>query len=723
MRGKKVDLYEAAVLSMARLAQHLAGLRSSTRLQEEVIKLAKERNINLDYDAPDLLLASANLEGVESATSTDELVESVRLLRSFRVLAGGSMDTLVDVCEDAFEALQAISGNSAATVEAFEKIRSDLAAKLKLFSRSSGRAIKRLYAGPKRAKEVLEDGIDNSDDEDSQPENTPSPSEGPNETVFLIYFFLFTLEEFARELLFLLDTITEILSAESAPLYTTLRNIWSSKRGRKELRKEYLYKQFLNVLPIDPSKTQPPLFPRNAPDERKPAVLPARHLLSYLDRIRQTVWNIGAFLKQPDMRYAIKTGLGGAILAAPAFTEIGRPIFLEYRGEWALIAYMTALSQTVGQTNFLSVLRIAGTAVGGLVAIAIYRLSGENPVLLAIFGFFFSMPCFYIITQYPEYSAAGRFILLTYNLSALYAYNSRERDISVEWIALHRSLSVVIGVLWAAFVSRYWWPFTARRELRMSISDFCLDLSYLYSKLVTTYSRGVDPQEPVPVTNGDENEPLLPVGQPRYPHLNPGVRQFMAMELHLQSQLVQMRGLLKQTVNEPRLKGPFAHGFYREVLLSCERILDRLHSMRCVTTRDEWDNGIREAFVRPVNRFRREMAGNVILYFYTLSAGFRLRTPMPPYLPPAEHARQRLVNAIRELDVVKRRSVRGGGRHLLFFAYALAMQEVIAELEYLGGLMQGSFGVISQSTVLDFESLFQGPEPSLDIHPRTSVVI
>lgn len=47
---------------------------------------------------------------------------------------------------------------------------------------------------------------------------------------------------------------------------------------------------------------------------------------------------------------------------------------------------------------------------------------------------------------------------------------------------------------------------------------------------------------------------------------------------------------------------------------------------------------------------------------------------MPPYLPPAERSRQRLVEGIRGLDVVKRRSVRGGGRHLLFFAYALAMQ-------------------------------------------------
>lgn len=38
----------------------------------------------------------------------------------------------------------------------------------------------------------------------------------------------------------------------------------------------------------------------------------------------------------------------------------------------------------------------------------------ENAVVLPIFGFLFSMPCFYIITQMPDYAQAGRFILLTY---------------------------------------------------------------------------------------------------------------------------------------------------------------------------------------------------------------------------------------------------------------------------------------------------------------------
>jgi len=59
-------------------------------------------------------------------------------------------------------------------------------------------------------------------------------------------------------------------------------------------------------------------------------------------------------------------------------------------------------------------------------------------------------------------------------------------------------------------------------------------------------------------------------------------------ELHLQGQIGTLNDLLKHTKNEPRLKGPFAFGFYKECLLSCERMLDRLHSMRCVTTRAEW---------------------------------------------------------------------------------------------------------------------------------------
>jgi hypothetical protein len=43
------------------------------------------------------------------------------------------------------------------------------------------------------------------------------------------------------------------------------------------------------------------------------------------------------------------------MLAAPAYTEVGRPLFLEYRGEWALIAFFATMSPTLGQTNFVYV--------------------------------------------------------------------------------------------------------------------------------------------------------------------------------------------------------------------------------------------------------------------------------------------------------------------------------------------------------------------------------
>ncbi len=59
-------------------------------------------------------------------------------------------------------------------------------------------------------------------------------------------------------------------------------------------------------------------------------------------------------------------------------------------------------------------------------------------------------------------------------------------------------------------------------------------------------------------------------------------------ELHLQIKLIELQGLLAQTQHEPRLKGPFPVKLYRGVLTSLQTILDKLHSMRCVTTREEW---------------------------------------------------------------------------------------------------------------------------------------
>jgi hypothetical protein len=110
-------------------------------------------------------------------------------------------------------------------------LRGALETSLKQFNESASRAIKRLYAGPKREKEIYDsdsdsddsDGAETESEEDEATKNLDE-STGPNETVFLVYLyvllcldqvgadgsFLFTLEEFGREVLFLLDTVEEV---------------------------------------------------------------------------------------------------------------------------------------------------------------------------------------------------------------------------------------------------------------------------------------------------------------------------------------------------------------------------------------------------------------------------------------------------------------------------------------------------------------------------------
>lgn len=51
------------------------------------------------------------------------------------------------------------------------------------------------------------------------------------------------------------------------------------------------------------------------------------------------------------------------------------------------------------------------------------------------------------------------------------SYNLRHQDVSIYQIAYHRTAAVVLGVVWAAIVSRFWWPSEARRELSDALSE------------------------------------------------------------------------------------------------------------------------------------------------------------------------------------------------------------------------------------------------------------
>lgn len=51
------------------------------------------------------------------------------------------------------------------------------------------------------------------------------------------------------------------------------------------------------------------------------------------------------------------------------------------------------------------------------------------------------------------------------------SYNLRENDLSVIEVAWYRAAAVTVGVLWAALLSRFWWPAQARTELSKALGE------------------------------------------------------------------------------------------------------------------------------------------------------------------------------------------------------------------------------------------------------------
>jgi len=159
-------------------------------------------------------------------------------------------------------------------------------------------------------------------------------------------------------------------------------------------------------------------------------------------------------------------------------------------------------------------------------------------------------------------------------------------------------------------------------------------MGWLYTRLVASNSYSPEPvlqQEP-----GEETALLV-----KHDHdikMKESIYEFMAMcashclkwaivneqlwnrELHLQIKLIQLQGLLAQTQHEPRLKGPFPVELYRRVLTSLQTILDRMHSMRCVTTKEEWWGSLSLCcWTSILSYHRHKVSGNILRDILTSS--------------------------------------------------------------------------------------------------------
>lgn len=111
-------------------------------------------------------------------------------------------------------------------------------------------------------------------------------------------------------------------------------------------------------------------------------------------------------------------------------------------------------------------------------------------------------------------------------------------------MAFHRSVAVATGVLWALVVSRVWWPSEARRELSVGLSEFFLNLGWLYNRLGLTYSlppKALARRAAANLPYSDSSAPLIDedaddaserdslLGPAMIRGLNTSIRDFMGM--------------------------------------------------------------------------------------------------------------------------------------------------------------------------------------------------
>ena len=215
-------------------------------------------------------------------------------------------------------------------------------------------------------------------------------------------YFSFCMLYFATEMLIFLDLLEQMESLQAEKPRT-----WEWAKFWKKRKRP------ANQQVDEPTLKRRETIPNVAPEVGIP--------FSY------RVWKALRVLRRDYVRFSIKVGVGAALYALPAFITSTRPIYSHWRGEWGLVSYMIVFSMTLGQTNNSGKARVLGTVLGSVLALTAWFMCATNPYFLAIFGWAVSLPCFWIILTWKQ-ATFGRFILLTYNLSVLYAYSLAMAD-------------------------------------------------------------------------------------------------------------------------------------------------------------------------------------------------------------------------------------------------------------------------------------------------------
>ncbi|PWY92950.1 actin cortical patch component [Aspergillus heteromorphus CBS 117.55] len=400
-------------------------------------------------------------------------------------------------------------------------------------------------------------------------------------------------------------------------------------------------------------------------------------------RLGYRIWRSLGVFRRDDTKFAIKVGAGAAIYALPSFLQSTRPFYSHWRGEWGLLSYMLVCSMTIGASNTTGYARFLGTCLGAVCAIFSWYASAGNVYGLALLGLFMSTWTSYIILGRGQ-GPMGRFIMLTYNLSVLYAYSLTQREGKddqdeggdspiITEITLHRVAAVLSGCLWGIIITRVIWPISARERLKDGLSLLWLHMSWIWK-------RG-------------------PLSTMSFPKESAG---FMSPreKLEVERFLSHLESLQTSARSEFELKSAFPDSSYGDILRCTRSMVDAFVAINLDLVKNMTASEGELSILRYTVKERQQLSSRISHLLSVMASSMKLEYPLSDVLPSVEHARDRLLARLfhyRKDPDASRSST--DEDYALLYAYILVTGQLSCEIEAIMGEIGRLFGVLHEDAV------------------------
>ncbi|KAL8710816.1 MAG: hypothetical protein Q9220_004619 [cf. Caloplaca sp. 1 TL-2023] len=274
--------------------------------------------------------------------------------------------------------------------------------------------------------------------------------------------------------------------------------------------------------------------------------------------------------------------------------------------------------------------------------------------------------------------------MLTYNLSALYAYSLSIKDLDddddeggispiISEIAWHRVVAVLSGCLWGLIVTRLIWPISARQKLKDGLSLLWLRMGLIWKR------------------------PPLDCrlhGKPSNGYMD------LAEESKLHRFLSQLEKLRDSAASEVNLRGPFPVGSYSRLLDSTGVMLDSFHAMNAMILKETRVSSGEAAILESTAAERAQLSLRISHLFQVMASSIKLEYPLNDALPSIDRIRDRLLSKVFSFRKEgKAGAVTSDEDFALLYAYALVTGKLAKAIKNIGSELESLFGILQDESL------------------------